>query len=293
MTRQHTATHPARRLPTVRSAAATGIALCLLTLTACAGPGSVDAGESTDRNSTTGSAASSGRGTSGDRRGSDDRPESDEAAFFDEVRSLPAVEDVELLPDDGGGAGADPAVASVPSTPAPRHTVVLAEDADAADLRTTERELQRLYNDFRYPDGVPLVRLTSGLFSADVPEFDRAGDEAKPHSQGLNLADLPNLHALPAVETGRITSSLVALTLSDGTDLRDWVAEATGSDGSSTVQASLPTPGQVRSDSLLSFEFTLGADTAAEAARTLFDTADAVGASLVRGRISDDTSSPS
>lgn len=293
MTRQHTATHPARRLPTVRSAAATGIALCLLTLTACAGPGFVDAGESTDRNSTTGSAASSGGGTSGDRRGSDDRPESDEAAFFDEVRSLPAVEDVELLPDDGGGAGADPAVASRPSTPAPRHTVVLAEDADAADLRTTERELQRLYNDFRYPDGVPLVRLTSGLFSADVPEFDRAGDEAKPHSQGLNLADLPNLHALPAVETGRITSSLVVLTLSDGTDLRAWVAEATGSDGSSTVQASLPTPGQVRSDSLLSFEFTLGADTAAEAARTLFDTADAVGASLVRGRISDDTSSPS
>ena len=253
MTPRSSAPHPSARLRAVAPVAV----LALLALTAC-----------TEEPET------------------DTRPVSSADEFFDAVESLEAVESIDHADatTDAGAAPADDA-----ADPA-RSVVHLHEDADSVQLRVAERDLLNLYNDYQYPDGAPQLTIVSGDFRIEAPQRDshtRVDGAHEALASALNLPQLPHLAALPDVESGELESTRATAQLEPGTDLRDWVLDNADAAGSVRLTVAAETSTALTTTS---FSFSLGSDTTAEAAQTLFETADSGGATLLSGSVGDRTS---
>ena len=220
------------------------------------------------------------------------------------------------------GPPPEPAPVCVPDTPVStsidptRSRVLLADDADSVELRVAERDLRRLYDDFQYPDGPPEITIMSGDFSVEAPRMDHSrstqGDKVGTAASPLNLPQLPHLAALPDVEAGVLEDSRATVRLAEGADLRDWVLENADSPGDVRLTATTASAGvddeassgcggdsgdgadaeadPASEPTTTSFSFSLGADDAEDRARTLFETADAGGATLLMGSVGDRTS---
>lgn len=249
----------------------------------------------------------------------DTRPVSSADEFFEVVESLDAVEGIDRIAvdaDDVDPAPTYPQPSCGPDDPtpepaAPPRTVVhLDDEADSVALRVAERAILNLYSDHRYPDGPPQMTMVSGRFRVDAPRFDgysRAAAGSGDGTAALNLPQLPHLADLPDVEGGALEDTQATARLSPGTDLRDWLLENTDAPGSVRldVTASAATGSSSCSDdsddaaaldstasaepSTTRFSFSLGSDTAPEAVRTLFETADAGGATVLAGSVDDRT----
>lgn len=240
----------------------------------------------------------------------DDRPASDYTTFAQEVAALPAVDSV--TPD--------------PDAPADRSgwsfLAALDEGADAASLRTTDSRVTTLLDAYKYPDGTPHITLTSGAYSASLPDVRGYPPGVTPPGSTVDLSDLPQLLPLPHVAHGVMAHDRVAITLEPGTDLRAWVEDVVTRDGTSSITAetadtaaatattdataeaagpqpplSSPsaTPSETPSESpskspsspqsTETFTFPLGSDTAPEAVTGFFSLADSVGATVVSGHV--------
>jgi hypothetical protein len=222
----------------------------------------------------------------------DPRPVSSADRFFDALESLEAVETIDrpedaAQPDDEDQPDTAADAPTADPTDTDRSIVHLGDDADSVALRVAERDIRNLYGNYQYPDGPPSITIVSGGFTVDAPQYDhdsRVIATAPSGPTALNLTQLPHLAALPDVESGVLEDTQATARLRPGTDLRDWVLENADAPGSVrlgvTVDASAaPTTTQ--------FSFTLGSYTASEAVRTLFETADAGGATVLAGTVGD------
>lgn len=258
----------------------------------------------------------------------DTRPVSSADEFFAALESLEAVESIdradEAVPpheDDEPDSDADGPTAH-PTDPH-RSIVQLGDDADSVALRVAERDIRNLYSDYRYPDGPPSISITSGDFRVEAPRYDtdsRATAAAPSGPTALNLTQLPHLAALPDVESGVLEDTQATARLHPDTDLRDWVlnnADAPGAVRLNVTVASSDSPGDSVDDpttgaddssappptqdtsaestvvsadpTTTRFSFSLGSQTALEDSQTLFETADAGGATLLSGSVGDRT----
>ena len=217
----------------------------------------------------------------------DDRPTSDYGTIAEALRALPAVTSVDgphLTADEVHDEDAD----------ATAFAVALDEDADAQSLRTTGSEAFALVNDHRYPDGAPLVTMTSGPYTGEIPVGRGADCDCVPDPENIDLGVLPLLLALPDVRAGDLgeIGGATQIELEDDTDVRLWAEEAAETAASETDQDN----GFVRVKTVDSgggdpqYRLDLGARGTAEAVRTLHDAADDAGATVTRAEITVDDS---
>ncbi|GAA4511722.1 hypothetical protein [Brevibacterium yomogidense] len=284
----------------------------------------------------------------------DDRPESDYATFAQEVAALPAIASVDTDPGVSGEAAersfvaeltdlgdltdvADPADVADPSEVSDPSDVTdpsdMADPTDVATpadhthtdgpgtagLKTTGDRITSLLDDYKYPDGVPSLTLTSGSFSASLPWDPVVPPGVDPIPNPLDLTDLPQLSALPDVAEGALGDGQVSITLTTDTDLRPWVEDALTREGTSlltvepaeataqTSESSDPDespdpsassdqpepPDQSESGdqarSTEEFTFRLGSNASAEAVTALFSVTDSVGATVLTGVVDGET----
>ena len=257
----------------------------------------------------------------GDR---DDRPASDYATFAQEVAALPAIASVDTDPGVSGKAAersfvaeltdlGDPTDVTDPSEVADPTDVATPADhtdtggPDTADLKTTGDRITTLLDDYKYPDGVPSLTLTSGSFTASLPWDPVVPPGVDPIPNPLDLTDLPQLSALPDVAEGALGDGRVSITLTTDTDLQTWVEDALTREGTSLLtvepaEATAPTSessDQSESEdqpesgdqprSTEEFTFRLGSDSAAEAVTALFAVTDSVGATVLTGVVDGET----
>ena len=217
----------------------------------------------------------------------DDRPASDYGTIAEALRALPAVTSVDgphLTADEVHDEDAD----------ATAFTVALDEDADDQSLRTTGSEAFALVNDHRYPDGAPLVTMTSGPYTGEVPVRRRTDCACVPDPENIDLGVLPLLLTLPDVSAGDLgeIGGTTQIELDDQTDMRAWAEEAVETTASDTAQSS----GVVRVKTVDSgggdpqYRLDLGSRGTAEAVRTLHEAADDAGATVTRAEITVDDS---
>lgn len=226
----------------------------------------------------------------------DDRPESDYATFAQEVASLPAVASVDADPDASSDMAGRSFIADLTDV-----ADAAVDDPDATDLQITGDAITDLLDDYRYPDGIPHITLTSGLFTASLPWDPVVPPGADPVPNTLDLTDLPHLLDLPDVAEGTLHDEQVRITLTADTDLRTWVEDAVTREGTShltvgsaeaaarTSASSDPEQSSDHPRSTEEFTFPLGSDTAAEAVTALFSVTDSVGATVLTGAVDGDT----
>lgn len=219
----------------------------------------------------------------------DDRPASDYGTIADALRALPAVTSVD---------GPHPSTDNVHDEDADKDddedatafTVALNEDADAQSLRTTGSEAFVLVNDHRYPDGAPLITMTSGPYAGEIPVGRGADCDCIPDPENTDLGVLPLLLTLPDVRAGDLgeISGATQIELEDDTDVRLWAEESAETAASGTDHDN----GFVRVKTVDSgggdpqYRLDLGGRGTAEAVRTLHDAADDAGATVTRAEIS-------
>ncbi|GAA4511726.1 hypothetical protein [Brevibacterium yomogidense] len=179
----------------------------------------------------------------------DTRPRSDRATLIEKLRELPGVVDVEDPPDAEGPQdvhdpqdaqdpahgddthdGADPYAGEASEGDEPI-VAVLDTDPDEADLRTAGSRLHRLVTGHRYPGGTPAVIVRSGDFTASPAALTGRRDPTASYptdsrAARLDLTELLDLKALPAVASGTVTESRAHVVLLDDTGPRAWMDEA-------------------------------------------------------------------
>ena len=90
-----------------------------------------------------------------------------------------------------------------------------------AALRSTGDDAFALVNDHRYPDGPPLVTMTSGPYTGEIPVGRGADCDCVPDPENIDLGVLPLLLALPDVRAGDLgeIGGATQIELEDDTDV--------------------------------------------------------------------------
>lgn len=222
----------------------------------------------------------------------DTRPRSDRATLLEKLQELPGVVDVEDPQDthdpadvDDPGDGAEPNAEEAPEGDEPI-VAVFDADPDEADLRTAGSRLHRLVTGHRYPGGTPAVIVRSGDFTASPAALTGRRDPTATYptdreAARLDLTELLDLRALPAVASGTVTESRAHVVLLDDTDPRAWMDEAL----ETSAHLGLDVFASDDPDASPVYSVEMGTTASAEAVTSLHAVLDSVGARVVEFRV--------